>query len=144
MSTLRVSAVQLELRAEPTFGTFATHVTEIIEAAASGGAELVVLPELCTTGLLASHPHAASLTVADVSSAYREVFPPFTDALIDLLHDLAVHNGVTVLGGSHLRLAEDGSHRNTAHLAHPDGRIERQDKLHLTPQEQDHGILRPS
>lgn len=140
MTTLRVTAVQFSLRAEPTFDAFAAHVTTVVEASAADGAELVVLPELCTTGLLASHGNAAALTVGDVSSAYRDVFPPLTEPLTDLLHDLAVHHGITVLGGSHFRLADDGSHRNTAHIAHPDGRIERQDKLHLTRQEQAMGL----
>ena len=140
MTTLRVTTVQFELRAEPDFASFAEHLTDVVESAVSEGAALVVLPELCTTGLLTSHPRAAELTVSDVPAAYREVFPPITEPLTRLLSDLAAHHGITVLGGSHFRLAEDGSHRNTAHLAHPDGRIERQDKLHLTPQEQAMGL----
>ena len=140
MTTLRVTTVQFELRAEPDFASFAEHLTDVVESAVSEGAALVVLPELCTTGLLASHPRAAELTVSDAPAAYREVFPPITEPLTRLLSDLATHHGITLLGGSHFRLAEDGSHRNTAHLAHPDGRIERQDKLHLTPQEQAMGL----
>ena len=140
MTTLRVTTVQFELRAEPDFASFAEHLTDVVESAVSEGAALVVLPELCTTGLLTSHPRAAELTVSDVPAAYREVFPPITEPLTRLLSDLATHHGITLLGGSHFRLAEDGSHRNTAHLAHPDGRIERQDKLHLTPQEQAMGL----
>lgn len=142
MTTLRVAAVQFELRAEREFDDFATHLTGMVQAAARDGAELVVLPELCTTGLLASHPRADELTVGDMAAAYREVFPPLTGMLTELLSELAVHHSITLLGGSHFREADDGSHRNTAHLAHPDGRVERQDKLHLTPQEQAMG-LRP-
>ena len=40
-----------------------------------------------------------------------------------------------IIGGSHWRLADDGSCRNTAFLAEPDGRLHTQDKLHLTPPE---------
>jgi predicted amidohydrolase len=140
MRTLTVTAVQFELRAEPTFHAFATHVTDVVEAAAADGAELVVLPELATTGLLASHPDAAALTTADVATAYRHVFPPLTEPLVDLVGGLAVRLGITLLGGSHLRRADDGTHRNTAHLVHPDGRVEHQDKLHLIPQEKAMGI----
>lgn len=142
MTTLRVTTVQFELRAEADFTTFARHLSDVVESAVVDGAELVVFPELCTTGLLASHPRAGELKVSDVADAYREVFPPLTEPLIELLCDLALRHGITVLGGSHFRRADDGSYRNTAHLAHPDGRIERQDKLHLTPQEQSMG-LRP-
>jgi predicted amidohydrolase len=100
----------------------------------------VVLPELVTTGLLATHPDAASLGPADVAEAYRAVFPPLTDQLQDLVRTLATRSGTTILGGSHFRRAADGTYRNTAVLAHPDGRVEHQDKLHLTPQEQDMGL----
>jgi predicted amidohydrolase len=140
MRTLTVTAVQFELRAEPTFDAFGTHVTDVVEAAAADGAELVVLPELASTGLLASHPDAAALTAGDVTAAYRHVFPPLTEPLVDLLRGLAVRLGITVLGGSHFRRADDDMHRNTAHLAHPDGRVERQDKLHLIPQEKAMGM----
>jgi predicted amidohydrolase len=138
--TIRVTAVQFELRAETSFDAFAGHVMSVVETAAAAGTDLVVLPELATTGLLASHPGAGSLTIDDLPAAYREVFPPLTDPLVELLRELAMRLDITVLGGSHFRRAEDGSHRNTAHLAHPDGRIERQDKLHLTPQEQAMGL----
>jgi predicted amidohydrolase len=139
-STLMVSAVQFELRAEADMASFARHVTDVVQAAASEGAELVVLPELATTGLLASHPDAPTLTVADLGAAYRTVFPPLTGQVVELLRGLAMRLGITLLGGSHLRLADDGTYRNTAHLVHPDGRTERQDKLHLTPQEKAMGV----
>ena len=142
MTTLRITTVQFELRAETDFAAFAQHLTDIVESAVADGAELVVFPELCTTGLLASHPRAAEITVDNIAGAYREVFPPLTEPLTELLSDLAVQHGITLLGGSHFRRADDGTHRNTAHLAHPDGRVERQDKLHLTPPEQLMG-LRP-
>ena len=58
-ATLRVAAVQLELRAEPDLEHFATHVAAVVGRAARAGAELVVLPELASTGLLASDPDAA-------------------------------------------------------------------------------------
>ena len=54
---------------------------------------------------------------------------------------IAAGHGVVVLGGSHNRIAPAGSLRNTAVLAHPDGRLETQDKLHLTPQEHDLGTI---
>jgi predicted amidohydrolase len=140
MTSLRVASVQFELRAEESFDAFAAHLTSVVERAAAEGGELVVLPELVTTGLLASHPGAASLGSADVAEAYRAVFPPLTAPFEELAGSLATRTGVTILAGSHLRRDADGSFRNTAVLAHPDGRIEHQDKLHLTPQEQGMGL----
>jgi len=140
VTSLRVAAVQFELRAEASFDSFAAHLTSVVEQAVADGAELVVLPELVTTGLLATHPDPASLGPADVAEAYRAVFPPLTDHFEDLVRTLATDARKTVLGGSHFRRATDGTYRNTAVLAHPDGRVEHQDKLHLTPQEQGMGL----
>ena len=108
-ATLRVAAVQLELRAEPDLEHFATHVAAVVGQAAQAGAELVVLPELASTGLLASDPDAASLRVADVPAAYRRVFPPCVEPIADVLRELATTHGLTVLGGSHYRRAADGT-----------------------------------
>jgi predicted amidohydrolase len=140
MTSLRVASVQFELRAEQSFDAFAEHMTSVVETAVADGAEVVVLPELATTGLLATHPDAASLGPADVAEAYRTVFPPLAEPFAELVRALATGSGATILGGSHFRRAGDGSYRNTACLGHPDGRVEHQDKLHLTPQEQAMGL----
>ncbi|WP_172653020.1 nitrilase-related carbon-nitrogen hydrolase [Rhodococcus opacus] len=132
---LTIAPIQFELRAERTFDDLAKHVRRTVESAAGAGADIVLLPELVTTGLLASHPDADSLTVRDVADAYRSVFPSYTDEFEGLVQSLAVETSTTVVGGSHYRHAPDGTFRNTSYLAHPDGRIVHQDKLHLTPPE---------
>jgi predicted amidohydrolase len=137
---MRVATVQFELRAEGSFEGFGAHLTSVVEQAVAEDAELVVLPELVTTGLLATHPDAASLGPTDVADAYRTVFPPLADPFADLLRALATRTGTAILGGSHFRRSDDGAFRNTAYLAHPDGRVEQQDKLHLTPQEREMGL----
>jgi predicted amidohydrolase len=136
MSTeLSVAPVQFDLRAEPTLETFLDHVEAVVDDAARAGGEVVVLPELVTTGLLATHPSAEELTVADLGEAYRAVFPQYEEAYAERLRALAQAKGVWIAGGSHWRLADDGSCRNTAFLAAPDGQLHTQDKLHLTPPE---------
>lgn len=140
MSTeLSVAPVQFDLRAEGTIEGFFDHVESAVDAAAGAGGEVVVLPELVTTGLLASHPRAEQLTVAELGDAYRTVFPQYEEAYAEELRALATGKGVWIAGGSHWRRADDGSYRNTAFLAHPDGRVDWQDKLHLTPPEKELG-----
>ena len=140
MSTeLSVAPVQFDLRAEPTVESFLHHVESVVEDALRVGGEVVVLPELVTTGLLATHPRAAQLTVAELGDAYRTVFPEYDEAYGEKLRALATGKGVWIAGGSNWRRAEDGTHRNTAFLAYPDGRLDRQDKLHLTPPEKELG-----
>ena len=135
MSTLRVATAQFALRPEPSFEAFAQHLSAVVEDAARAEAQVVVLPELVTMGLLASLPGAERRTVAEVPAGYRSLFPRLTDAFAELVRDLAVRHSMWVLGGSHWRGRDDGSFVNTAFFAHPDGTLESQDKLHLTPPE---------
>lgn len=135
MSTIRVATTQFELRPEPSLDAFVGHVAGVVSQAAAAGADLVVLPELVTTGLLASAPDAGAVTVAGLGATYRQRFPPLTGDYEAALVALAGSEGITILGGSHWRGDPDGGYRNTAVLAHRDGRIERYDKLHLTPPE---------
>ena len=135
MSRLRIAAVQFELRPEPRFEGFAEHVESVVHRAAQQGAELVVLPELVTTGLLASHPQAGKLRRADMGEAYRETLAALTDRYVDLVRSLAITHRLALVGGSHYRARHDGACRNTAYLADPSGAILMQDKLHLTPPE---------
>jgi predicted amidohydrolase len=132
---LRTAAVQFALRPETSFDQFATHMSGVVVDAVSAGAELIVFPELVGTGLLASHPDAGSLAAADMRRVYRELFPPLADPFSALLAGLAREHQVTISGGSHYRATDANRFRNTAYLAHPDGHIIEQDKLHLTPPE---------
>jgi predicted amidohydrolase len=132
---LSIAPVQFDLRAEPTLATFLGHIESAVEAGARAGGEVVLLPELAGTGLLATHPSADQLRVADLADAYREVFPQYEQAYAERLRALAREKGVWIAGASHWRLADDGVCRNTAFLAAPDGALQTQDKLHLTPAE---------
>lgn len=132
LTPLRVAAVQMDWRREHSVEEFTAHVDDIVRQAVAQGAELVLLPELSTSGLLAMHPRVDELGVDDLNEAYRSVFPSLTGQVVDVFSSLAVEHGVWLAGGSHWRQAEDGSYRNTAYLAHPDGRMDSQDKLHLT------------
>lgn len=140
MASLTVAAVQLALRAESTVDGFVAHLDALVRKAAAQGAELVLFPELASTGLLASITDHA-VTTATVSSDYWTVLPAYTDAIAEAARQLAKEHQVVVVGGSHNRIAADGSLRNTAYVAHPDGRVELQDKIHLTPQEHDLGAV---
>jgi predicted amidohydrolase len=137
-SALRVAVTQFELRAERSVDEFLAHVERLVAGAVAHGAELVVFPELASTGLLgAIYDHA--VTGDTLHDDYHHFLAPLFDEIAVGIAGIAVGHGVVVLGGSHSRIASDGSLRNTAVLAHPDGRLETQDKLHLTPQEHDLG-----
>lgn len=136
---LNVASIQFELRAERSIDAFLDHLNDYVMRAAGKGADVVVFPELASTGLLGSiEDH--KVTSHTITQDYWEVLAPMAGVIEDGVRRLAVESGITVLGGSHNRIAEDGSLRNTAFLAHSDGRVEYQDKIHLTPQEHDLGL----
>lgn len=134
MTSLTVASAQFALQAERTLDEFVVHMDGLVALAAASGAELVLFPELASTGLLGSITDH-DVTTASITDDFWTVLPGYTDAIVDALIEMARSHGIVVVGGSHNRLASDGTLRNTAYVVHPDGRVETQDKIHLTPQE---------
>jgi predicted amidohydrolase len=140
MASLTVAAVQFALKAESTVEEFVDHMDSLVGKAAAQGAAVVLFPELAGTGLLASITDHV-VTTKTITSDYWNVLPQYTGPIVTALRRMAREHEVVIVGGSHNRLAEDGTLRNTAYVAHPDGRVESQDKTHLTPQEHDLGVV---
>jgi predicted amidohydrolase len=133
-ATLKVASTQFQLRPERDLKQYLNHMEELVRQAAEQGAELVLFPELASTGLLGAVTDH-DVTTATITSDYWDFLPQFTDAIVADMQRMSREHNIVVVGGSHNRMAEDGSLRNTAYIAHPDGRVESQDKIHLTPQE---------
>lgn len=137
-SALKIATTQFELRAERSLEEFLAHVEDLVQKAAAQGAELVLFPELASTGLLGAITDH-TVTTKTIRSDYRRILPAFTGDIVAGLRRIAATYDIIVVGGSHNRVDEDNSLRNTAYVVRPDGRVESQDKLHLTPQEHDLG-----
>jgi predicted amidohydrolase len=140
MVSLNIAVTQFELRPERDLDQFLAHTEDLVRRAAHQNAEVVLLPELASTGLLGSITDH-EVTTATIRSDYWDVLPAFTDGIVEGLRSMARDHNIVVAGGSHNRVHDDGSLRNTAFVVHPDGRIESQDKIHLTPQEHALGTL---
>lgn len=138
MSTLTVAVTQLELRAERSVDDILRHVEALVAEAAERGAELVLFPELASIGLLGTITDHR-VTTGTVTSDYWNVLSSMTGELVEGMKRMAAEHDIAVVGGSHNRIADDGSLRNTAYVVHPDGRVKSQDKLHLTPPEHSMG-----
>ncbi|WP_375483795.1 nitrilase-related carbon-nitrogen hydrolase [uncultured Jatrophihabitans sp.] len=110
---MRVAAVQHDITWEQPEATRA-HVRPMIAAAAAGGAQLVVLPEMFATGF-SMRPER----VAEDEGGPTEQF---------LLARAAEHG--THLLASIAQRGSDGAYRNNAVLARPDGSVERYAKIH--------------
>lgn len=124
---IRVSAVQYHLHTIRSFEEFASQCEHYIKTAQEFGSEFVLFPEFFTTQLLSiGSEQGTSLTINEL--------PGFTEQYKNLFSDFAKHTDMHIIGGTHV-INRDGRLYNVAHLFYPDGRIEEQAKLHITPAE---------
>jgi predicted amidohydrolase len=111
-------------------GAWAAHVEAKLAEAAAAGAKLLVMPEYAAEAWLSFKP--AGLT-PDREIAWMAEQAP---AALDLLRPLPARHGIALLAGT-MPWADKGGFKNRAWLLLPDGRVIAQDKLSLTPGEQE-------
>ncbi|MGF1592205.1 MAG: nitrilase-related carbon-nitrogen hydrolase [Kiloniellaceae bacterium] len=111
-------------------GAWAAHVEAKMAEAAAAGARLLAMPEYACEAWLSFKPAGLA---PDQEIAWMAGQAP---AALDLLRPLPARHGVALLAGTMPWQAE-GGHTNRAWLLLPDGRVIAQDKLSLTPGEQD-------
>jgi predicted amidohydrolase/GNAT superfamily N-acetyltransferase len=123
----RVSLVQYLMRRITSFEEFETQCEYYVDIAGDYESDFVLFPELFTTQLLSlvseSRPGLAARRLAE-----------FTPQYLELMAQLAMRYNVNVIGGSTFVLEGD-TLKNASFLFRRDGTIERQDKLHVTPNE---------
>lgn len=126
---MRVAAAQYALTPVSSFEEFAGRAEGAILQAKELAAELVVLPEYLGAQLLSVPQGARSIRdLAEAAPRYRALFG-----------GLARRHGAAILAGTTI-VANGNQLENAAHLFHPDGRVDVQAKLHLTPTERDWGL----
>jgi predicted amidohydrolase len=124
---IRVSAVQYHLHTIQSFEEFAAQCEHYIKTAEEYGSEFVLFPEFFTTQLLSiGSSQGTRLTINEL--------PGFTEQYLTLFKRLAVLHNMHIIGGTHV-IKRDEKLYNVAHLFYPDGRVEEQAKLHITPTE---------
>lgn len=128
-SLYRIAAVQFQLRPLGRFEDFAAQATGYV-AAAKGefDAQCVVMPEYCTGGLL-------SIPTREGKPATMQDYASYAPRYVELFKGLARTHEIAILAGTQI-VAEGNKLYNAAHLFHPDGRVDVQRKLHLTPSEE--------
>jgi len=124
---LRVSAVQYHLHDIQSFNEFAHQCEHYIRNAQEYGAEFVLFPEFFTTQLLSIEEEGGNqLSINDLSR--------FTEQYRNLFLKFAKETKMHIIAGTHV-INRNGRLYNVAHLFYPDGRMEEQAKLHITPTE---------
>ena len=113
-------------------GAWAAHVEAKMAEAAAAGARLLVMPEYACEAWLSFKPEGLA---PDREIAWMAEQAP---AALDLLRPLPEKHDIGLLAGT-MPWAKDGTEgfTNRAWLLLPDGRVVAQDKLSLTPGEQD-------
>ena len=111
-------------------GAWAAHTEAKLAEAAQAGAELLLMPEYACESWLSFKPEG--LPSKEEVAWLAEQAP----AALDLLRPLPARHGVALLAGT-MPWAEADGFRNRAWLLLPDGRSIAQDKLCLTPGEQE-------
>lgn len=125
---VRICVVQYMMRRINSFDDFANQVEYFVDVAADAESDFAVFPEILTSQLM------SFLDEKSPSQAVRKV-ADFTEQYIELFSGLAVRYNVNIIGGSHFVKEEDDNIYNIAYLFRRDGTIEKQYKLHITPNE---------
>ncbi|MBL8838391.1 MAG: carbon-nitrogen hydrolase family protein [Alphaproteobacteria bacterium] len=126
---MRVAAAQYALTPVAGVDAFARRCEDVVLQAKELSPELLVLPEYLGAQVLSAGggtPNIRDLPAA--AERYRALF-----AGLARTHSMAILAGTTIV-------ADGNQLRNAAHLFHPDGRVDVQPKLHLTPTERDWGL----
>lgn len=132
----RTAAVQYKLADISSFEQFAKQVTHYVRNAQEYGVQFILFPEFMTTQLM-------SIGDGQDEALPIERLPDFTEDYLQLFRSLAEEYAVYIVGGTHVIKDTDGKLRNAAHLFHPDGKIDVQHKIHLTPSEAESWNMSP-
>jgi len=127
VTIVRLCLVQYLMRRIETFEDFAKQCEYIVDVGSDYKSDFVVFPELFTTQLLSlidsEHPVEAARKLAEYTPDYLE-----------LMNDLAIRYNVNIIGGSQFSVEGEDLY-NISYLFRRNGTIEKQYKIHVTPNE---------
>lgn len=124
----RVGAVQWQMREFDSVEAVLQQVEYFVDALSDYQSDFAVFPELFNAPLMGLTDQSDSLQAIRFLATFTEVFKT------ELLR-MAVSYNINIIAGSMIEEGEDGRLYNVAYLLRRDGTLERQTKLHITPQE---------
>ncbi len=124
---VRICAVQYRMRKIDSFEDFAKQCEYFVDVASGYKADFILFPELLTLQML------SFFETKRPGKSAREL-ATYTPQYLDLFLNLAVKYNINIIGGSHFIL-EDERLFNVAFLFKRNGEINKQYKLHITPNE---------
>lgn len=124
---VRVCAVQYQMRLIQSFDEFAKQCEYFVDVASDYKCDFILFPEIFTTQLLSFLPNERpALAMRKLSE--------FTPLYLGLFTKLAVKHNINIIGGSHFTIENDNLY-NIAYLFRRNGTLEKQYKMHITPNE---------
>ncbi len=128
VDTVRIACVQYCQRRVESFDKFAQYVEYFVDVVADYYADFVLFPELFTLQLL-----SIDNKKIDPAHAIYEL-NRYTEQYIAFMNKLAINYNVNIIAGSHPTVIGDDIY-NISYVFLRDGRIEKQAKIHPTPNE---------
>ena len=125
--TVRVAAVQYQMRPISSFDEFAQQCEFFIDTASEYRADFCLFPEMITNQLQV-------LVQMPDSSATARRLDEFTPRYVEFFTKMAMKYDLNIIGGSHLTVEADKLF-NVSSLFRRDGSVDRQYKLHISPSE---------
>ncbi|ARS53221.1 bifunctional GNAT family N-acetyltransferase/carbon-nitrogen hydrolase family protein [Kushneria konosiri] len=125
---VRIGAVQWQMREFASVEQVLQQVEFYVDAIADYQSDFAVFPELFNTPLMG---------LTDQSDQIKAIhfLAGFTERFKTEISRMAVSYNINIIAGSMMEEGSEGKLYNVSYLCHRDGNIERQAKLHITPQE---------
>lgn len=124
---VRICVVQYRMRPIKSFDEFKQQSEYFINVASEYKSDFVLFPEIFTTQLL-------SFIESDSPADSVKQLTEYTPQYLELFSKLAVRFNINIIGGSHF-IEEEEQIYNVSYLFHRNGAIDRQYKIHITPNE---------
>ena len=126
---VRVAAVQHQVRGTKDFQAFADQIEYFVETAAGYRADFILFPEFVSMQLL------SQASMQDLSATEGIIrLAALKDQFLELMSSLARRFGIHIIAGTH-PMQINGTLHNVCPFVFPDGRVQLQPKLHITPGE---------
>lgn len=127
--TVRVAAVQFQVRKVDSFEHFERQLEYWIDIASGYRADFICFPEMISLAMLSVGNQRLKPEQA------VERVTQYTNRYIDFMSKMAVSYNINIIAGSHPTKTEDGRMRNVSFICLRDGSVHTQGKIHPTPNE---------
>ncbi|MCC5923266.1 MAG: bifunctional GNAT family N-acetyltransferase/carbon-nitrogen hydrolase family protein [Crocinitomicaceae bacterium] len=124
---IRLGLVQWQMRSYPDLPSLMQQIKFFVDALSDYKADFALFPEFFNAPLMAQYNHLGE------AEAIRKL-AEYTADIVNEFQKLSVSYNINIITGSMPELV-DGKLYNVGYLCHRDGRVDRFEKLHVTPDE---------